>query len=76
MWISNMGVDLCSADVAVAKHCLNRSEISTIHEQVCREAVTECVWTDVLGNARQQSIASDKSLNTTNSQTVEISAGR
>ena len=41
--LRDMGVDLGRADVRMAEHGLNGSEISTMYEQVCREGVTKCV---------------------------------
>lgn len=64
MLVSYVGVDLCRTDVAVAKHTLYATQISTVHQKVSREAMTHSVRANVLGDASEASVAADNALNT------------
>ena len=46
-----MGIYLSGADAAMPKHALNTSNISTVHEEVGRRAVTHGVWADMFRDA-------------------------
>lgn len=49
--VGDVGVDLGGADVGVAEHGLDGAEVSTVHEEVSGEAVTEGVGGDVFRDA-------------------------
>ena len=49
--IGDVCVDLCRGDVAVTQEGLYATQVGAIHQKVSRKAVTQRVWTDVLGYA-------------------------
>lgn len=51
-----MGVDLCRADITVAKHTLDAANIGAIHEKVGGKAVAHGVRADVFGDASKAGI--------------------
>src|SRR5262245_7230771 len=46
-FVSNMSIDLCRADVAMAQHHLYGSQISSILKQVGCKAMSKNVWRDM-----------------------------
>ena len=51
MRISNMGINLRSGDISMAKHGLNRTKIGAVHEEIGGKRMTKRMWSDVLGDA-------------------------
>lgn len=56
MRVCDVRIHLCSGDVAMAQHGLDAAYVGTIHKQICRKTVSQCVRTDVFGDARQERI--------------------
>lgn len=59
-FVSDMSIDLCRADVAMAQHHLYGSQIGSILKQVGCEAMSENVWRD-MSDARLFSVCDNKS---------------
>ena len=51
MFVGDVCVYLGGADIAVAKHRLDRAYIGTVHQEVGSVAVSHSVRADVLGDA-------------------------
>lgn len=58
-----MSVYLGSSNIAVSQHSLYRAQICTIHKQISGKRVPERMRTYVLGNASQQGITRNHTLN-------------
>ena len=50
--MSKVGVNLRGGDLGVPEHFLNRPQIGATFNQVGGKTVPECVWADILPNAR------------------------
>jgi len=71
-----MSVYLCRRDVTVAKHTLNTSKISAIHEQVGREAVPHGVRADVFCDTGKLSVLVHHALNAARGEASKVATGR
>ena len=60
--ICDMGVDLSSADIAVAEQGLNGTKVCAVHEEVCSERVPKGVGSDVFSDPGKTSIFFDNAL--------------
>ena len=72
MSVCDVGVNLGSADVGMAKERLDRAEIGTIHEKVGGERVAESVRSDMLGNAGEAGVFFNHALDTAWGEAAEI----
>ena len=44
VFVGYVCIHLGGRNVAVSKHALHAPQVSAVHEQVCGEAMPECVW--------------------------------
>ena len=73
--VGDVGVDLCGADVAVAEHALNATQVGAVHQQVGREAVAHGVGADVLGDASEAGIFANHRLHTARREAAKVTTG-
>ena len=73
--VGDVGVNLGGADVGVAEHGLDGTEVGAVHEEVSGERVTEGVGGDVFGDAGGAGAFFDDALNTAGCEAAIITRG-
>lgn len=72
MWVGDVGVNLSSGNIGVAKHSLDGANIGTVHEQISGETMTQSVRGDVLSDAGEFSVFLDDTLDGTRGEAAII----
>ena len=70
--VSDVGIYLSGADVGVAEHSLNGTEIGAVHEKVGRKRMAQGVGRNMLGDAGFFGIVLDDAFNTARSKAAII----
>jgi len=63
LFVSDVCVDLCSANVGVTEEHLHGAKIGTVLQKICRKAVTNHVRSNLLRDTSLHTVVFDNTLN-------------